>query len=196
MISQSNWGGKMLLGGLLMAIPFVHFFALGYLYRLLEDSRRGAPLALPDWDDWRKLFMDGLVFFLFLLFFAVVPVLLMWLVSRLPLLNLFGPLSYVPMIPAVLLGAPLTAAGLYCYQARQSFKDACDFRRIVDLVRTDAEAMFVPTLALLGFLLAGAPVLPLTFFVGAVPLFWFYFVLFHQRETRRPPRLSGLYTSL
>ncbi len=194
--SQSDWGWKCLLGGVLMAVPVVNFFALGYLYRLLDETRQGLPLTLPDWNDWHRLFMDGLIFFLIILAFAGVPLLATYLLSRLPFVNLFGPLSYVPMIPAVVAAAPLTAAALYRFQTHARVADALEIKRLLEMLQVEAREFAVPTFAFLGFLLAGAPVLPFAFFVGAIPVFNFYFSKFHQLETGGRPGQVGPYSFL
>lgn len=179
-----------------MAVPVVHLFSLGYLYRLLDENRQGAPLTLPDWEDWHRLFIDGLFFFLILLLFAGVPLLATYFLSRLPFVNLFGPLSYVPMIPAIVAAAPLSAAALHRFQAHGRFADALEIKRLLRILQAEAREFAVPTFAFLGFLLAGAPILPFAFFVGAIPVFHFYFARFQQLESVGRTGQAGSYSLL
>ncbi len=194
--TQPNWGWKCLLGGVLMAFPVLQFFALGYLCRILEEGRRGRPFTFPEWDDWRELFIDGLYFFVILLVFAVAPLLVAFLVSRLPFLGILGLFAYFPMIPVLLAAPPVTAAALYRFQVRRRLGDVFDARRLFDMLRAEPQDFVVPTLVFLGILLAGAPVLPLAFFVGLAVVFHFYFLLFHLLEVRKPTGPVGPYTFL
>ncbi len=193
---QPNWGWKCLFGGILMAFPVINFLAFGYLYRVCEEGRRGRPLILPEWEEWRELFLDGLYFFLIFLVFAVVPLTLAWLLSRLPFLSVLGMLAYTPMVPVMLLAAPTTAAALFCFQARRRLVDAFEIKRLFIMLQAEPQEFVVPTLVFLGILLAGAPILPLAFFVGSAIVFHFYFTLFHRLETRMPTGPSGPYTFL
>ena len=194
--SQPDWGWKCLIGGVLMAVPVVNFFSLGYLYRLLDETRQGAPLTLPDWNEWHRLFIDGLFFFIILLLFAGVPLLATYFLSRLPFVNLFGPLSYLPMIPAIVAAAPLSAAALHRFQTRGRFADALEIKRLLEMLQAEAREFAVPTFAFLGFLLAGAPILPFAFFVGAIPVFHFYFSRFHRLKSVGRTGQVGSYSLL
>ncbi len=52
----------MLLGGII--IPIIpSIFLLGYLYQIMKTVIHTGSLYLPEWDDWGKLFRDGLKFF-------------------------------------------------------------------------------------------------------------------------------------
>ncbi len=54
---------KLLLGALLAAMPMIEFFAEGYRYQSMKKGMEGLP-SLPEWEDWRDLFIKGLLLFL------------------------------------------------------------------------------------------------------------------------------------
>ena len=105
---------KCVVGALLLAIPVAHFFAFGYFYALIDRARRGDSLELPDWEDWRRLFVNGITAFVIFLALGAVPIALGWLLTlpwRWVQID-FGVLVYLPMVPAIMLAGPLTAAQL------------------------------------------------------------------------------------
>ena len=63
-----RWKGKFAIGGLLMLIATflsVPFFWLslpvqGYSLQIMRGALKGEPPSLPEWEDWGKLFGDGL----------------------------------------------------------------------------------------------------------------------------------------
>jgi len=70
---------KVILGALLIMIPLVSFFAEGYRFRVFQESTSGK-MNMPVWDDWRELFIKGLIFYLVQLVYLV-PALLFILLS-------------------------------------------------------------------------------------------------------------------
>ena len=63
--SDSRWFQKLLMGGLLvlanLIIPIIpSFFLIGYYYQISQRIIKGDGVAaLPEWDDWGKLFVNG-----------------------------------------------------------------------------------------------------------------------------------------
>src|SRR5690606_11274910 len=124
LFADSSWFIKSIVGALLLVVPIAHFLAFGYLYALIERARRGDSLELPDWEDWRRLFVNGIPAFVIFLVLGVFPLVAVWVLT-LPLRPFYlGALVYLPLAPAVLLVAPLTAAGIYQYQKREEYRDA------------------------------------------------------------------------
>jgi len=180
---DSSWFIKCLLGALLISIPVVHFVAFGYLARVASVGARGQEFSLPEWDDWRLLLVRGLAFFLIFLVLAGGLFLLAALLST-PF-GWLGFLAYVPFIPAMLLAWPLAAAGWYRYHLTGQVTEAFRLGELFRILREAWPRLLLPTFAFLGFLLAGAPVFPLAFFVGGIVVFYFYCATFHQVESRR-----------
>ncbi len=59
---DQEWVKKILIGGLVMLIPFIgQFVAVGYAMEVCRRLIKGRPDLLPDWDDWGTKIVDGLV---------------------------------------------------------------------------------------------------------------------------------------
>jgi uncharacterized membrane protein YesL len=188
--ADPSWFVKSLFGTGLLLIPGAHFWALGYVYRMAMQGRRGLIVELPDWEDWRLLFVDGLRLFAIVAVLMVLPLALCWLIS-LPWHPLLGPLSYLPMIPALLLVGPLTAAGLYRYQRREDFREAFRVAVLFRMIVAARDLMLVPTLAYIGFLFVLFPVLPYALFTGGALIAYYYALMFHEVEQRVRADASG-----
>jgi hypothetical protein len=179
--SDSSWFLKSAFGTFLLIVPIAHFWAFGYMYRVALMGRLGNRGPLPDWEDWRGLFIDGFRFFAIVVIWAVIPILLAWLAS-LPLSRFLGPLSYMPMAPVLLLAAPLVAASTYRYQRREEFRDALRFDILFKMVVSARERLVVPTLAYIGLLFVLSPIFPYALFTGGMVIFYYYTFTFKQLE--------------
>jgi hypothetical protein len=176
---------KGLVGGVLLMIPVAHFLAFGLLFALIAQARRGQNPELPSWGGWRRLFTDGVVAFVIFLVLGAAPICAGWILSW-PLRSLaIGPLRFLPLIPGVLLAAPLTAAGIYRYQSRKGFGAAFQLAELAGMLQSSREEIFLPTLALLGFVLVGYPLMPITLFFGLAGAFTFYAMFFRMIEESR-----------
>lgn len=183
LFSDPSWILKCLLGAALLAVPVAHFFACGYLYEVVNRVRRGEPWELPEWEDWGRLFTQGIPVFVIFLVFTVAPLAAAWLLTR-PLYWLgAGLFSYTPMMPVLLLCFPLTAAGVYLYQKREDYRDAFRPWVLLRMLRVTWLPLLVPTLALIGFLASAMPFLTLTLFVGFAFFGATYAAVFHHVET-------------
>ncbi len=186
LFSDKSWYVKCLIGAILMLIPIAHFFAFGYLYELIAKARRGETLILPDWDGWRRLFNQGVPAFIIFVALGVLPVLLAWILTWPLRWMAYGVIVYVPIIPAVMLAGPLTAAGIYQYQKREEFRDAFRVYVLGAMLRSSRSRFFVPTFALVGFLVAGYPLMTFTVFTGLAACLTYYAAYFrHVEETRK-----------
>ena len=182
--SDPNWLVKCLLGGFLCLVPVANIWALGFFYRLADQGRRGEKFNLPEWDDWSRLFVDGLQFLLVALVFGFCPIFGGWLLS-LPLAPFLGPLARLLIVPGLLLAGPLTLAGVYAFQRRHDFREALNLGALLQLLRASAPALVVPTLALLGALAVGwvsLALLPFAFFIAGAIVSYFYSAVFRTVE--------------
>lgn len=187
LFSDSSWILKAIVGALLLIVPVAHFLSFGYLYAMIEQARRGEVLEFPEWGDWRRMFMNGTAAFVIFLVLGVAPILTAWaLVLPLKLLFNYGAFIYLPVVPAVMLAGPLTVAGIYQYQKREEFRDAFRLAVLVAMLRSTKSYFWVPTFALIGFLVAGYPLLTFTIFVGLATSWTYYTVSFrYVEETRK-----------
>ncbi len=189
LFSDQSWFIKAVIGALLMVIPVAHFLAFGYLYAMVEQGRRGEEPDFPEWGDWGRLFKNGLAAFVIFLVLGVLPMLFAWLlVWPLHFLN-YGAFIYLPLVPAVMLAGPLTVAGIYQYQKNEEFADA--FRLVVlgAMLRSTKSYFWVPTFALIGFLVAGYPLMTFTVFVGLAASWTYYSVSYRFVEDSRKGRV-------
>lgn len=186
LFSNSSWFLKSLVGALLLLVPIAHFFAFGYLYHLIERARRGNAGDLPEWGEWRRLFADGIPAFFIFVLLGLVPIGVAWIVS-LPLKLLgYGVIVYLPLVPAVMLAGPLTAAGIYQFQKRGEYRDAFRIYVLAAMLRASKARFWLPTLALIGLLAAGYPLMTFTVFVGLAAS-WTYYASYYRfvEESRR-----------
>lgn len=192
LFSDPSWILKCIIGALLLLIPIAHFFAFGYLYELISRARRGDAWEFPEWDDWRRLFNDGVAAFIIFTLLGILPVLAAWILTWPLRLLAYGVIVYVPLIPAIMLAGPLTAAGIYQYQKRQDYRDAFRFYILGAMLRSSRARFWVPTLALVGFLVAGYPLMTFTIFVGLAASWSFYAAYFRFVEESRKGQTRSL----
>jgi hypothetical protein len=59
---DEKWLSKFAVGVLVSLVPIVNLASYGYMVQLLKNVRDGQEYPLPEWDDFGKLFLDGLKF--------------------------------------------------------------------------------------------------------------------------------------
>ncbi len=84
--ADEEWMSKLLLGTVIMLIPIFGWFALmGYAIEVLRKVKADDPRPLPAWDDIGRYFVDGLMFWVATLIYAipflifVCPIALVWI---------------------------------------------------------------------------------------------------------------------
>ncbi|HLS28619.1 MAG TPA: DUF4013 domain-containing protein [Opitutales bacterium] len=174
--------GKSLLGGLLLAIPILQFFAFGYFGRVIAEAKRHDSFEMPEWKHPGPLFVSGLAYFLLLLGLGG-GLFLLAFISSLPFRGWAGPLAFIPYIPAMLLSPPLVAAGWYRYNCSGELVDGFRLTELFRLLQETGFPLLLPTLAFIGFLAATFPLFPLAFFVGGIVVLFYYSLLFRRTET-------------
>jgi hypothetical protein len=186
LFSEPSWFIKAIIGALLLIVPVAHFFAFGYLYAMIEQARRGEAIGFPEWEEWGRLFKTGAAAFVIFLVLGLFPILvarvLVW-----PLEHIFnyGVFVYLPVVPAVMLAGPLTVAGIYQYQKQEEFRDAFRVPILIAMLRSTKSYFWVPTFALIGFLVAGYPLMTFTIFVGLAASWTYYTVSYRFVEESR-----------
>ena len=187
LFSHSAWFPKAVVGALLMIVPVAHFFAFGYLYSMVEQARRGEVLAFPEWGEWRRLFIDGVAAFVIFCVLGAAPIFIAWMLTyplRLLPVN-YGAFAYLPLMPVLMLAGPLSAAGLYQYQKRGEYRDAFRLPVLIAMLRSTKGYFWVPTLALIGFMVVGSPLMTFTVFVGLAASWVYYAAYFRFVEESR-----------
>lgn len=165
---------KILIGGLLMFVPIVNIFALGYLYRYAGQVMSTGRMELPTWDRWGKLFLGGLIFLGIAVLFGVIPVLIGWYLSQAIDLITFGVLGWFPYFPlsiAVLIAPSLILFGLFSILKGDGFQGL--FTKLGDHfkdLRKYWKQLMLGNLAYIGFWLVGLPLYGFCHFIGMLLL--------------------------
>lgn len=165
-----QWKQKILIGAILMFIPIVNFFALGYLYRYTSNIQSTGRLKLPDWQDWGRLFIDGLIFLGVFFLYAFVPLLAGWAIYLFLSKVTIGILGWIPFLPLsiILVIVPsLTIVGIS--SIIEGKKADTLFLKIGTHLKTLAKfwkSFLVANLSFIGLQFVGAPLYGLAFFVG------------------------------
>lgn len=191
------WAAKILLGGALLIVPVVNFVALGYLFRMAYSLRHGETDAgeLPEWDDWKNLFILGLRFIGVFLLFGGVPILLgligSWLFFQI-ISGIFGGwfvwIAMLPLSVALFIAVPLSAAALYRFMGTMSFRSLWPADSVINLLLATKARLLLPTFSLIGFCYVLTPILPFAVFLGFALILQYYMLIFryteyHQQES-------------
>ena len=163
--SPGAWA-KILVGTCLSLVPVLHFFALGYIYRLTLQIRQGYRIELPEWDNWKDLFLDGLKFFLILLVWMFIPILIGSFISF-----VVGTVAYnvgkMALMVSVPFGFALAGASLYRFQTFDTFKEAMDVPKVMRMYLITFKLGLLPLLAACGiFWLSGVLSILLVFTIS------------------------------
>lgn len=87
---DEDWIVKILLGAVIVLIPIFGQFALiGYGIAIIRNVRAGEPRPLPAWDNLGGYFMDGLMFWVVEMVYAI------------PVFILICPIAVVGLLPAL-----------------------------------------------------------------------------------------------
>jgi hypothetical protein len=157
LIKLPGLGVNFLIGGLLSFVPIVNVFAFGYLYRLSRAVRKSGQPALPAWNDWSGLFLDGLRFAVIWLVFWFLPILLASFIAWLMPFIYLGALTGIFFLTSVLLSTVLFSSALYRYNMRRNFKDLLDLMLIFRMTRMELPRLILPGFVFLGFLVLLQP---------------------------------------
>lgn len=189
LFAERTWFVRCIVGALLLAVPVAHFFAFGYLYEMIARARRGDSLDFPEWDDWRRMFVNGVPAFVIFLVLGVAPIFAGWILTW-PLRWLdWGVFVYLPIVPFVILAGPLTAAGIYQFQKREEYRDAFRIWLLLRMLRSTKARFYVPTFAVIGFMSAAYPLMSFSLFIGLAVGWSFYAAFFRAVEDSRRPNL-------
>jgi hypothetical protein len=163
-------------------VPIVNVFAFGYLYRLSRAVRKSGQPALPAWNDWSGLFLDGLRFAVIWLVFWFLPILLASLIAWLMPFIYLGALTGIFFLTSVLLSTLLFSSALYRYNTRRNFKDLLDFMLIFRMTRMELPSLILPGFVFLGFLVLLQPFYGFAIFGGFLLLITYTSLRFRSIE--------------
>lgn len=66
---------KLLIGGILMFIPIVNLFSMGYFVECYEKGAKNEQ-SMPEWTDWGRKFVDGLIILVINIIYFLIPTLI------------------------------------------------------------------------------------------------------------------------
>lgn len=139
---------KLIWGGLFTFLFFTVFFAfvvVGFLVRLLCDALEGRDAKLPEWSDFRSLFIDGLQPVLIILAYSsplialIIIETLLGAFSSKMIVSFFLPIE-AALVLAITVMLPL--ALMRCV-INGSMGAAFDFVKIIDFVKTNSRSYFL-----------------------------------------------------
>lgn len=163
---QRQLGITLLIGGILAFIPIANILALGYIWRHVRRIHQGST-ELPEWNDWKNLFLDGLRMLLVGLLYMGVPLLLGILLCRLFVLITLGMLGWLPWFfisASLLIGTFLLASAVQWAVSSSEWKPIFEFRLIANKALQSFPVLIVPVFAFWGILSLGAPLYGFTTF--------------------------------
>ncbi|MGC6455639.1 MAG: DUF4013 domain-containing protein [Coraliomargaritaceae bacterium] len=161
---------KVLLGCLFSFIPIVNLLSFGYLMQVCRESRRHGVVVLPEWTDWKSLFLDGFYFAAAWLIYWLLPV---WIVNSVcGQFNglLFGILAYLLPVIAMIFCSLLLCSALYRLLQRSHLRALLEVSLIYRMVRGLLPSAFVAILASVGLAAISWPLYGITFFISPLLL--------------------------
>ncbi len=162
---------KWLLGSILLAIPIISFFANGYRYKLYQNGATGN-LAMPEWDDWKNLFIKGFFFSLVKFIYLLPPTFLIYFFI---LMAFNSPgitpgqffISLIPGFVLMIAAALIMPMGWGRFAASGNFGDAFQFSEIIGSIKAVSKNYLVTVSVVIGLwiLIALISLIP---FIGLV----------------------------
>lgn len=153
---------KAVIGGLLSFIPVVNFLAFGWLLRFAAGVQRTGSTVLPEWSDWRGLFLDGLRAFLVGFVYAGLPALVL---SVVPVIG-----SLLAFLVAVFSPLWIATAFVLMERAGGQFPAAFDLTVVWEAFRRLWMQMVLPGLGFAALLLVASPLYGFVVFLGGMLL--------------------------
>lgn len=164
-----QWIQKILIGGLLMFIPIVNLFALGYLYRFASGIHASGRIKLPSWDNWGQLFLDGLIFLGVILLYGFIPFLIGWGLSLIIVMITFGFLGWFPLIPLSIVAVvvpSLILGGILPIMDGKGFLALLRSGTHLKSLLKGWKLLLLANLTFIGLQFIGLPLYGFAFFVG------------------------------
>ncbi len=172
---------KLGIGSLLMMIPIVNIFAMGYLYRTTVLVKAGAPFIYPEWDRWKDLFIDGLRFLVLAIVWVGIPMFIglfvSWFVGV-----IYPDLGRVAFMISIPIGIQLFSSSLYRYQNFESFKDAMDVGLTVKVYSRTVSYGLLPLLGYCGVLFILGPLSIVALFIISLVILVYFTSVYRAIE--------------
>jgi hypothetical protein len=111
-MTDKDWISKVIIGGLLSIFPIINFIAYGYEFKVMKNAMNKKP-GLPEWKNFIDLFMKGLIIFIIVFIFMIVPMIIFGFLAGVSIISnlVYGfsnPYAIVASIlPALIIGGIL-----------------------------------------------------------------------------------------
>ena len=186
--SDKRWAAKIATGGVVSWVPILQFFAFGYIVNLIRQTLKKEESILPEWTNWGKLFSDGIMYFVIVLVYMIIPCLIFGIGMALGGINL-GILSMLFRAIVIFLSSIVGLAATFIlpmaichYVATEDLKSAFSWKEIQERIKAAAKeygTVYLITLGLwiavwiccmlLSFIFIGPIIAPfLSFYLGLV----------------------------
>jgi len=138
--ADSDWKRKVLIGGLLNIVPIINFLAIGYAYVVFRKALERGSIDLPEWEDWAKLFLQGLMLFVIALIYNIAS-LILFLIH--PMIGLLAAIAVALVFPAAMAQ----------YAVKENFADAFQLKLIWDRIQQNKSDYILAWLIMVGVLI-------------------------------------------
>ena len=190
---DKEWLTKIVVGGILSIIPVINFIAAGYELKVMRNAINKKP-AMPRWENFGGLFVDGLVVFIISLIYMIVPIIVFVATSAvwgLPLFSIgrfmgcpfalvatFLPLIAITLVFAIIIGFILPMA-IALYASSKNVGKAFKFGEILNRIKSVFGEYIVAYvfILILGIIIGAIAMIPyigwiialfVTFYIGVV----------------------------
>lgn len=123
-LKDKEWLMKIILGAVITIVPVLNLLSMGYLLKCIHQGARGIQ-ELPEWDEWVDLFKDGVLVFVILILYLLVPLVLGFILSLIPGV---GQILYVVLVFAAGAVIPMAIAN---FSVRRELADAFAIGEII-----------------------------------------------------------------
>ncbi len=147
-MKDKDWLVKIIVGGILSIIPIVNFIAFGYEFKIMKNAINLKP-GMPDWKGFTDLFVKGIVVFVIVLLYMIVPLIIFGAAAGFSAIagamgGLANPYSViVAMLPALFIGGILIIIvgfilpmAIAMYAKSDNFSDAFKFGEIFKRIKS------------------------------------------------------------
>jgi len=141
--AQNNLVGKWinwLILIILTAIPILNFFTFGYVIRIFRGIE-------PTLDNWKDLFLDGLIMFLITLAYLIIPAVVLYVG-----ITMFMPLIWVAILLIILIALMLPIAWIM-FAKSEYVADAFKFKEIIRKINEITWWRYLTSIILLGIVI-------------------------------------------
>jgi hypothetical protein len=190
-LQDREWTQKLIVGGFLNIIPIISFFSIGYAYQVFHSALKEEDPNMPEWTNWKNLFINGLIIAIIGLSYIFIPafinILGIYLITKGWLSSFLGGILII-----IGFGGTLTAAFFFPMAIAnyilggEKIGDAFKFSFILDEIRDIKDDYFASYLMglgmiiLVGFLLFVPVVNYIIFSIGMFYVYLFLSILFGE----------------